>query len=335
MPIWSSNAQKTQSIQVVLFNDFSNYCLANAIEPLRAANTLSGRNLYAWEFTTIDGGPVQSSSGLPVLPKQALAASPKCDYLFVMPSYGVRDHATPRTTRALQAAARRADYIVGFDTGSWLLAAAGLLDGRKATIHWDEHIAFAESFPQVDVVSDRFTHDGRVLTCGGVTTAFDLVLDIIRQNQGAALHLEVSALFVPPDEGPDQVTGATRGRHHMADRAAAVMRQNLEHPLPIAAIAQRLNISQRKLEQMFQSRFGAAPRAVYKRLRLLAARRLVEGADYPVAEIALRCGYQNPAAMTRAFVREFGTTPTALRRPDAPRTRPSAPQAYHPSPKTE
>lgn len=324
MPIWSANTHKTQRIQVVLFEHFSNYCLANAIEPLRAANTLSGRALYTWEFCTIDGGPVQSSSGLPVLPKQALAASSKCDYLFVMPSYGVRDHSNATTARALQAAAKRARYVAGFDTGSWLLAAAGLLDGRAATIHWDEQTAFAETFSQVDVVPDRFTNDGRFLTCGGVTTAFDLVLDIIRRSQGAALHLEVSTLFMPPDESPDRITGATLGRHHMADRATAVMRQNLEQPLPIGVIAQRLKISQRKLEKVFQSRFGASPRAVYKRLRLLAARRYVEGADYPIAEIALRCGYQNPAAMTRAFVREFGTTPTALRRPDAPLTRPTA-----------
>ncbi len=304
-----------------MFNDFSNYCLANAIEPLRAANTLSGRALYTWEFTTIDGGPVHSSSGLPVLPKQALAASSKCDYLFVMPSYGVRDHANAKTARALQAAAKRARYVAGFDTGSWLLAAAGLLDGRTATIHWDEQTAFAETFSQVDVVSDRVTNDGRFLTCGGVTTAFELVLDIIRRTQGEALHLEVSSLFVPPDENLDRVTGATRGRHHMADRATAIMRQNLEIPLSIATVAHTLKVSQRKLEQMFQAQFGTSPRTVYKRLRLLAARRYVEGADYPIAEIALRCGYQNPAAMTRAFVREFGTTPTALRRPDAPRTR--------------
>ena len=324
MPIWSFDTQKTQSIQVVLFEHFSNYCLANAVEPLRAANTLSGHPLYTWEFTTIDGGPVHSSSGLPVLPKQALAASSKCDYLFVMPSYGVRDHANAKTARALQAAAKRARYVAGFDTGSWLLAAAGLLDGCRATIHWDEQTAFAETFPQVDVVADRVTDDGRFLTCGGVTTAFELVLDIIRRTQGEALHLEVSSLFVPPDENPDRVTGATRGRHHMADRATAIMRQNLETPLHIAQVAGALEISQRKLEQMFQAQFGASPRTVYKRLRLLAARRLIEGADYPIAEIALRCGYQNPAAMTRAFVREFATTPTALRRPDAPRTRPTA-----------
>ncbi len=334
MPIWSKNALNTQSIQVLLFEQFSNYCLANAIEPLRAANTLSGQDLYTWEFTTIDGGPVQSSSGLPVLPRQALATAPKCDYLFVMPSYGVRDHANVKTARALKAAAKRARYVAGFDTGSWLLAAAGLLDDRTATIHWDEQTAFAEAFSKVNVVSDRFTDDGPFMTCGGVTTAFDLVSDIIRRTQGEALHLEVSSLFVPPDDAPDRVAGATRGRHHLADQATALMRQNLEQPLRIADIADALQISQRKLEQIFQVRFATSPRAVYKRLRLLAARRYVEHADYPIAEIALRCGYQNPASMTRAFVREFGITPSALRRPDAPRTRPSGQQAYHPAQRT-
>lgn len=313
MPIWSTNTQPPQTIQVLLFEQFSNYCLANAIEPLRAANTLSGRTLYKWEFATIDGGPVNSSSGLPVLPAQKLSEATGGDFLFVMPSYGVRGHATPKTARALQAAANRFAHIAGFDTGSWLMAAADLLNGHSATIHWDELTAFEETFPQVTVTTDRFIRDGRFLTCGGATTAFDLVLDLLRQTHGEALHLEVASLFLHMDATEPRLAGATRGRHHLADRATALMRQSLEQPLTMPQIATELGITQRKLEKTFQVRFGASPRTVYKRLRLLAARRYVENADYPIAEIALRCGYQNAAAMTRAFVGEFDITPIGLR----------------------
>jgi transcriptional regulator GlxA family with amidase domain len=230
-----------------------------------------------------------------------------------MPSYSVREHATAKTARALQAAAGRFGHIAGFDTGSWLMAAAGLLNGRTATIHWDEITAFEETFSQVTVVPDRFTRDGRFLTCGGVTTAFDMVLDLLRRTHGEALHLEVTSLFLPTDKAETGLPGGGRGRNTLANRATGLMRRNLENPLPLPQIARELGVTQRKLEQHFQARFGASPRTVYKRLRLLSAHRYVENADYPIAEIALRCGYQNASAMTRAFVVEFGITPSGLR----------------------
>lgn len=317
MPIWSPHDKPTQTIEVLLFEQFSNYCLANAIEPLRAANTLSGRILYTWEFTTIDGGPVQSSSGLPVSPAQKLSDTSGGDYLFVMPSYGVRTHATLKTTRALRAAEPRFKHIAGFDTGSWLMASAGFLNGRSATIHWDELTAFEETFPHVKVTTDRIACDGRYLTCGGVTTAFDLVLDLIRRTNGEALYLEVASLFIHTEEAPTRLQSARRGGQHLTDRATALMRQNLEIPLAMPDVARQLGINQRRLERIFKAQLGATPRTVYKRLRLLAARRYVENADYSIAEIALRCGYQNATAMTRAFVAEFAVTPSKLRQPDA------------------
>ena len=318
MPNWSSTNQPAQTIRVLLFEQFSNYCLANAIEPLRAANTLSGRTLYKWEFTTIDGGPVNSSSGLPVLPAKRLSDTDGGDYLFVMPSYGVRGHATAKTARALQAAQTRFKHVAGFDTGSWLMASAGLLNGRQATIHWDEITALEETFPQVTVTTDRVVRDGRYLTCGGVTTAFDLVLGLIQETHGEALSLELASLFFHTEEAPMPVRSMIRGGNHLADHATAVMRQNLETPILVPDIARALGVSQRHLEQTFKAKFGATPRTVYKRLRLLSARRYVENADYPVSEIALRCGYQNAAAMTRAFAKEFGVTPSNLRHPAAP-----------------
>jgi AraC family transcriptional regulator, carnitine catabolism transcriptional activator len=112
-----------------LFDRFSNHCLANAIEPLRAANTFAGRTLYRWSFLSLDGAQVTSSSGLPVQPDTTLARHPGGDYLFLMPSYGFRDQAGPATARALRSAARRFGALVGMDTGAWLLAAAGFSRG--------------------------------------------------------------------------------------------------------------------------------------------------------------------------------------------------------------
>lgn len=307
------NSQKspvaTRQIGVLLFDDFSNHCLANAVEPLRAANTLSRKSLYHWHFLTVDGGPVTSSSGLPVLPEARASDHPGGDMLLVLPSYGHLRHVTPDTMRVLRAAARRFDMLVGLDTGSWLLAAAGLLDGYAATIHWDEFDAFAETFPQVTTDSARFVIDRDRASCGGAMTAFELLREMIGRTHGTALQLEIASLFMqggPAHPGP-------RGRGNLVDAGVALMRQNLEEPLSIPALARRLGCTQRRLEIRFRQRLNTSPCKVYQRLRLQAARRMMTATGRSVAEIALRCGYGNASAMTRAYRREFGHAPTATR----------------------
>jgi transcriptional regulator GlxA family with amidase domain len=314
----SSSSAPTRDIGVLLFDRFSNLCLANAVEPLRAANTLSGRRLYSWRFLSVDGAGVVSSSGLPVQPDAPLSRHPGGDYLFVMPSYGFRGHASAPTLRALRAAARRFGVVVGMDTGAWLLAAAGLLSGRRATIHWDEITPFAERFSDVDVRPDRYVIDGDRITCGGVTTTFDLILDLIEAQHGAMLRLDVAALFLHSDRPLARRAGPGNGRQApyapVVDAALSVMRRTVETPLPVEAVAQAAGVSQRALEAAFRRAFALTPQAVYRGLRLREARRLAEGTPMSVAEIAARCGYADPSALTRAFRAEFGASPRDLRR---------------------
>lgn len=310
----TKSSQSCRDVGVLLFDRFSNHCLANTIEPLRAANTLSGRTLYRWTFLSVDGAGVVSSSGLPVQPAGPLARHDGGDLLFVMPSYGFRSHANAPTLRALRSAAGRFRTLVGMDTGAWLLAAAGLLAGRRATIHWDEMTALAERFPDLDVRDERYVIDGNRITCGGVTTAFDLVLDLIEEHHGAMLHLEVAALFVPGETrfAGGRVHPPTRRRS--VDLAVAAMRRNLETPLPQAEIAALAGLTQRGLEAAFRATLGHTPQAVYRGLRLREARRLADGTAMSVAEIAARCGYADASAMTRAFRREFGVSPREFRK---------------------
>jgi transcriptional regulator GlxA family with amidase domain len=306
--------QPPREIGVLLFDRFSNLCLANAIEPLRAANTLSGRDLYRWRFLSIDGSGVVSSSGLPVQPDMPLSRNAGGDYLFVMPSYGFRDHAGARTSRALRSAAARFRVMVGMDTGAWLLAAAGLLSGRCATIHWDEMVAFAEHFPDIDVREDRYVIDGNRMTCGGVTTTFDLILDLIEAHHGAMLRLQVAALFLHNDRPLAGRVVLPRTGRPVVDTALSAMRRNIEAPLPVAAVAKAAGVSQRSLEAAFRETLALPPQAVYRSLRLREARRLAEDTRMSVAEIAARCGYADPSAMTRAFRAEFGQSVRELRR---------------------
>lgn len=306
-------------VSVLLFERFSNHCLANAVEPLRAANMLAGVEHYRWRFLTPDGAAVCSSSGLPVQPSERFGREASGDYLLLLPSYGFRAQDRPEMRRGLRAAAGRYATLVGLDTGAWLMASAGLLEGRRATIHWDEHSAFAESFPSIEARPERFVIDGDRITCGGASAAFELMTGLIRRHVGAALALQVSTLFLQGDwQGPraDQLGTDRPGR---AGRAVALMRRNLETPLPIPRIAQSVGLSQRALTSEMRAQFGLPPREIYQALRLEAARRYLSGSDMGVAEIAARCGWTDQSAFARAFRRHFAATPVSVRR------RPAAP----------
>jgi len=230
------------------------------------------------------------------------------DILMVMPSYGFLTHANVTSSRALRAAARRFDTLAGLDTGSWLLAQAGLLDGHRATIHWDELDRFSERFSEVDVQKEAVIYDRNRITCGGASTAFTLAMQLIEKQQGAALRLRVENLFSGAyAQRPDRRGG-------ISARAVDLMRTNIEEPLPIAQLAQQLGRSQKHLERQTLARLGAAPQVIYRRIRLERARGLALETSISVAEIAVRCGYKDASAMTRAFRSEYGTTPQALRR---------------------
>lgn len=303
-----------RQVAILLFPSFSNLCLANAVEPLRAANTLAGRDLYNWHFIGLDGGTVLSSSGLPVTPMLRLSDMPRVDYLFVMPSYGHRALTEPGILRRLRGAAARCGTLVGLDTGSLLLAAAGLMEGYRATSHWDVLTEFEEAHPEVEVVSDRFVIDRDRLSCGGASTTMELMLELIAQHHGAMLSLDVAALFMHGERPADAPCPPGMSGDRVVRAAAALMRRHVERPLPIPEIARRLALSQRGLEQRCLAASGRSPQGIYALIRMSEAYRLVKGTPLSVAEIAGRVGYDDASAMTRMFRRAFGLSPRHLRR---------------------
>ena len=307
MPYSKIPSRVPTQISILLFDRFSNHCLANVLEPLRAANDLSSQQVFEWNIVVLGGQRVRSSSGLR-LEADAQLADMRGDILMVMPSYGFLTHANVTSSRALRAAARRFDILAGLDTGSWLLAEAGLLDGYRATIHWDELDRFSERFSDIDVQKEAVIYDRDRITCGGASTAFALAMQMIEKQHGAALRLRVEHLF----SGAYAQRPVRRGG--IAARAVHLMRAHIEEPLQIAQLAQQLGRSQKHLEQQMLARLGAAPQVIYRRIRLERARQLSLDTKISVAEISVRCGYQDASAMTRAFRSEYGTTPQALRR---------------------
>lgn len=310
----SHEIHPTRTIGVLLFDAFSNLCLANAIEPFRAVNTLSGKPMYRWHYLGINGETVHSSSGLPVQPEAPLSAFEGGDFLFVMPSYGHRALDTPQCRQQLRLAAKRFNTLVGLDTGSFLLASAGLLDGYRATCHWDWLAELEDGFPDTDVTSDRVVIDRDRASCGGATTALELVISLIEQHHGPMLGLDVSAFFMHGEHGPDHNPMLRLPPGNVVRAAAAIMRRHTEQTLPIAEIAARMRLSQRALEVHFARAAGRSPKAVYTSIRLREAHRMARQTNLSIAEISARIGYSDATAMARAFRKEFGLSPLQVRR---------------------
>ncbi len=300
-----------QQLNILLFDGFSNLCLANFLEPFRAANTLSRSPVYGWQCLSLEETAVLSSSKLRITPDAAFADQ-KGDVLAVMPSYGFCEADHELLRRKLRAAAGRHRVVAGLDTGSWLLASAGLLEGSRATTDWEELSQFEEAFPQVSVVRDRFVVDGDRLTCSGALAAFDLAQFLIAEEHGPVLALEVGE-FLMSDRRRGEMLPPLRSRSVLVNRAWKVMQANLEAPLSISEIAKSLGCSQKTLETRMRVDLGTTPDAFYRRLRLNFARKLVVETEQSVAEIAGRCGYENASAMTRAFKQTFGQVPRDLR----------------------
>ena len=172
------------TIDFLVYDRFSNHCMANCLEPFRAANTLSANDVHEWNFVTLDGLSVQSSSELRLMPDQKFGETKRADFLFIIASYDFRRHDSVASRRALRAAMKRYKNIIGLDSGPWMMAGAGIIDNHRATAHWDIIDEFSEEFVEVNVERQKYIFDGNIGTCGGGMAAFDLSLSIIREING-------------------------------------------------------------------------------------------------------------------------------------------------------
>lgn len=293
----------------LLYDGFSNMVLSCLLEPLRAVRDQAQGDI-TWQIVTPHDSPVQSSSGLSIAPDTTISQCGKTDFLFVVCGYGFRDHAHPERLSPLRRLARQAQAIVAADTGSWVLAAAGMLDDLPATLHWAVMSEFAEEFPKVQLSYDRFVKGRRISSCGGASTAMELMLSIIADQFGPANAFLASTLFVH-DAERQQSTG--RGPNRLEGRGTTQLRQvvnlmvdTIETPLTLENIAQRAGLTPRTLNRLFQTELAMSPGRYYQLMRLGHARELAASTEYDLGEIAIRCGYANASALSKAFKQAFG-----------------------------
>lgn len=285
--------------------------LACALEPLRAVRD-QGRENVEWSILALAGEDACSSSGLRMAADCPVEQSRRCDVLIVIAGYGYREHASPKTRRLLRTLSRRADTLVGVDAGAWLLASAGLLDHREATIHWQTESSFADAFPAVRLKPDRFVRDGRYWTAGGASTVLDLMTVLIEERFGAAMAFEVSTLFVHDSA---RQLGSGRGPGHLRspetpELHAAInqMVSTIDQPVSLERIANVAGLSLRSLHRHFMTRLGMPPGRYYQSLRLARAKDLAETTNLSLQEMATLTGFSMATTLSRAYKAHFGTS---------------------------
>ncbi|MBZ9660591.1 GlxA family transcriptional regulator [Mesorhizobium sp. ESP-6-4] len=307
-------------VTLLVFSGSSIMCVASAVDPLRAANRISGETLFDFKLVSVTGEAPVTTCGLPVAVSGRFDAAEATDMLVVVAGFGTQNYATSALLAGLRRAARAARACGGVEAGTWLVARAGLLEGRSATTHWEDMEDFSTAFPGVDVRPDRYVIDGPVFTSGGASPTFDLMLHLIRTRLGMAAALDVASVFIydqaraATDAQPLVSLGRLDGYDPRLAQAIRLMEAHVDQPLTIDAVAKRAGVTARTLESIFRKSIGETPGAYYLRLRLSAARRLVVDTRIAMADIAGRTGFSSAAAFSRAFSRAFGEAPVRLRR---------------------
>lgn len=266
-------------------------------------------------------GAVPTDSGVPLSIEHGLDRLASADLLIALPGAQFRTPPAPAVLEALSAAHGRGAVVAAHCVGTFALAAAGLLDGRRATTHWRFAALLAERHPRVAVEPDAlYIDEGGIVTGAGAAAGFDLCLHLLRREHGAALANGVARDMVLPshrDGGQAQYVAAPVPADSQDERLAEVLgwaRANLHEPLPVTELARRAMMSKRSFARRFTAATGTTPHAWLRNLRLSRAEELLETTDLPVEEIARRVGYGSAAVLREQFVRRRGVPPRSYRR---------------------
>jgi transcriptional regulator GlxA family with amidase domain len=300
--------------------NYSLIAVANALEPLRMANRLVGREVYEWSIISVDGSATGASSGLCLSPTGSLDKLGPVDIVFVCGGVNIRDAVSPALLAALRRLADRRVPLGGLCTGGYALARAGLLDNFRATIHWENLSALREEFPRVRINDQLFTVDRDRYTCSGGTAPLDLMLNLIQMKLGPRISQLVSEQFIVDRVRKDTERQYVPLRaqigisHRGLIRVAQLMEENIEKPLSLEKIAKATGLSRRQIERLFKRDLNCVPKRYYLEMRLRRARELLLQTAMPIMDITAACGFQSPPHFSKCYRSQFGYPPSAERK---------------------
>ena len=315
MVIQPAKTERPRHFVFVLLPNFSMLSFACAIEAFRIANRMAERELYSWTLAAEGGETVQCSSGITYQVDQDLEETNRDDTVLLCGGIGVQESSTKRLLNWIRREARRGVTLGGLCTAAYTLAKAGLLDGKKATIHWENQDSFLEEFQEVDLTKSVFVIDGNRITTAGGTSSIDLMQKIIAQDHGEDLaSLTADQLIyssIRTDQDTQRLSIPTRigVRHPKLSAVIRKMEQNIEEPISPSVLAQEVAMSTRQLERLFRRYLNRSPKRYYMEIRLSKARNLLMQTDMSVINVALACGFASPSHFSKCYRAHYNTTP--------------------------
>lgn len=321
-------------VLVIGYDDAELVDIASVTSALELANRLGARPGYEVALATVDGCDITSDSGLRIGVQRALPQVDAVDTLIVSGGLGhvaaARNFDLVRQVQRLAGPARR---VASVCTGTTVLAAAGLLNGRRATTHWFYAAELTARFPQVKVDSTPiYIREGKVATSGGVTASVDLTLAFIEEDHGAELARWVAMGMVtylqrPGNQAQMSIFTATPPTDHALVKR--VLDHVVAHPdgdLRTSTLADLVGVSPRQLNRLFQDHLHGPPAGAVRRIRLELAAQLAASTELSMSQVASRCGFSSAESLRQAFVARYGVTPRTLRRTHAHSLSESAPR---------
>ena len=310
-----------ESVGFLLVPGFALLSYAAAVEPLRAANQLSGRTLYRWWNATPADKPAIASNGAAILPDFKCGADVGAlDLLLVCAGGNPATFNDRKTLTWLRKLAGRGIALGGISGGPFILAKAGLLGGRRCTIHWEHAPALQEAFPDIQLTRSLFELDGDRTTCSGGIAGLDMMVALITRDHGYPLGAAVSDWFLHTHirEGAAPQRMDLRYRLGVGDekllKALRAMESHLETPLPRERLAELVGVSLRQLERAFRDQLGHGIHEHYLALRLTRSRQLLRETSLSILELALATGFASASQFARAFRQAYRLSPREARR---------------------
>jgi len=309
------NPNRVRRFVFVLLNNFTMLCFACAVESLRIANRMAGKPIYGWSLAGEGGTSVRCSNGTEFKVNTDLVELNRDDTVMLCGGIDVQAATTRKMLNWLRREARRGVTMGGLCTAGYTLAKAGLLDGRKATIHWENQDSFVEEFEDVTLTKSVFVIDGNRITTAGGTASIDLMLKLIADDHGEDLANAVADQLIyssiRTDQDTQRLSIPTRigVRHPKLSRVIQIMETTIEDPISPATLARDVGMSTRQLERLFRRYLNRSPKRYYMELRLQKARNLLMQTDMSVINVALACGFASPSHFSKCYRAHYATTP--------------------------
>jgi transcriptional regulator GlxA family with amidase domain len=307
-------------VGLFLVPGFSMIAFSAAVEPLRLANRVAGRSIYTWECYSIDGMPVEASNGLGAMVHGAIGDIASLPVLVICGGIGAEHYRNAALYAKLRRLASHGTIVGAVCTGTYLLARAGLLDGYRCTIHWENIDGFREEFPDIEMVSELYEIDRNRFTCSGGTAAIDMMLNFIALHLGHDIAASVADQLIHHRirGGYEGQRMELRARLNITNtkllEAIEEMESSLEEPMSCADLARSVGLSPRQLERLFSKYFNRSPTRYYLGLRLDRARFLLLQTSLSILNVALACGFVSASHFSKCYREYFGWTPSDERR---------------------